>query len=221
MKSMKKISLLHTVRTVYESFAENLREVMPGVELEIMNTVDEFLAADANINGFTQENKNRMLHILQAKDLERADIIVVTCSTLTPVTEEIRPLLKTPLVAIDDEMAELAVRAGERIVLMATAASTLEPGTRKLHTEAAKIGRELKLERVHCPAAYDAIRQMDRETHDKILLEAAKSIKDADAIVLAQASMAHMEKNIEAVSGIKTFSSPRLCFERIKRMLGV
>jgi aspartate/glutamate racemase len=216
---VKKISLLHTVRAVYENFGTNLREAMPGVELEIMNTVDEFLAADAKIHGFTQDNKTRLLHILQAKDLESADIIVVTCSTLTPAVEEIRPLLSTPLVAIDDEMAEHAVRAGERIVLMATAASALEPGARKLHIEAAKIGREIKLERIHCPAAFDAILRMDREAHDRILIEAAQGVKDADVLVLAQASMAHVEKNIEDLSGIKTLSSPRLCFGRIKRML--
>ena len=184
-----------------------------------MNSVDEFLAADANIRGFTLDNKRRMLYILQAKDLENADIIVVTCSTLTPALEEIRPFMRTPVVAIDDEMAEQAVLAGERIVLMASAASTLEPGTIKLHKEAAKAGREIKLERIHCAEAYDAIRRMDRETHDRLLIEAAKSIHGADVVVLAQASMAHLEQKIESQIGIKTLSSPGLCVKRIKRIL--
>ena len=227
----KKVSLVHTVRAVYESFGAGLLEFMSGTEtgpeagsqsgpkIEIMNTVDEFLAADANINGFTHSNKLRLLHILQAKDLERPDIIVVTCSTLTPAVEEIRPLVRAPLVAIDDAMAENAVRSGERIVLMATAASTIGPGTSKLNLEASKIGRKIELETIHCAEAYDAIRRMDRASHDRQLIEVAKGIKDKDVIVLAQASMAPVEKEIEKLTGIKTLSSPNLCYEQIKRML--
>ena len=218
---MKTIGLLHTVPSVLATFEGNLRNSMPLEELTIHNTLDTFLASDANIHGFTKDNQNRLFFLLKALELEHNDIIVVTCSTLTPTVEKIRPFLTTPVVAIDDAMAEKAVRSGERIAVLATAYSTIPPSTSKLNLEAAKIGRTLQLEEIVCDEAYTAIKKMDQQTHDNLLKEVAVGIKGKDAIVLAQASMGHLEQDIQRITGITTFSSPQSCILRIKETLGV
>ncbi|MGI6084872.1 MAG: aspartate/glutamate racemase family protein [Acetivibrionales bacterium] len=216
---MKTIGLLHTVPSVLATFGDRLRSAMPGVELLIHNTMDTFLASDANIHGFTRENLNRLFFLLKALELEHPDVIVVTCSTLTPHVEQIRPFISTPVVAIDDAMASQAVRKGERITVLATAYSTIGPTTTKLRSEASKIGRTLELQEIVCDEAYTAIKKLDQETHDRIVKEAAASIKNRDAIVLAQASMAHLEREIETLAGIPTFSSPDLCVTQVKDLL--
>lgn len=218
---MKTIGLLHTVPTVLATFEGRLRSAMPDQELLIHNTFDTFLASDANLHGFTLANRNRLFYLLRALDLQGADVLVVTCSTLSPSVEQIRPFLSTPVVAIDDAMTAKAVGQGEKITLLATAYSTVEPSTAKLRLEAAKIGRSLEIETIVCDAAYTAIKKLDQETHDRVLKEAAATIKGRDAIVLAQASMGHLEGEIQEIAGIPTFSSPQSCIALVKEILGL
>ena len=47
----------------------------------------------------------------------------------------------------------------------------------------------------------------------------AGELKDRDVIVLAQASMAHMEQPVSAHTGLPVLSSPRRCVEQVRRLL--
>jgi len=214
---MKTIALLHTVPSVLATFPNDLREALAGEELLIHNTMDEFLASDANINGFTQANLNRLLFILKAIELETPDLIVVTCSTLGPGVEKIKPFISTPIIVIDDAMTTKAVSLGQRITIMATARSTVAPTREKLIGRAN--GKALEITELVCDDAYTAIKKMDKTTHDRLLKEAAAAIKGQEVIVLAQASMGHLEEDIAKITGSETLSSPKLCFEQIKKTL--
>ena len=216
---MKRIALLHTVPSVFLSFEKRIRTALPGEELNIHNTLDDFLASDANVRGFTQNNRNRLFHLLKAIELEEPDVIAVTCSTLTPEVARIRPFLSVPLIAIDDVMAKKAVALGSKITVMATAQSTVEPTCQKLLEEAAKIGGKVELSPMVCHDAYEAIKRMDQPAHDAFLRKAAGGIHDQDVVVLAQASMAHMENELAAICGIPVLSSPALCVEQIVHTL--
>ena len=61
----------------------------------------------------------------------------------------------------------------------------------------------------------------DMATHDAMVKEQAASVKGYDAVVLAQASMAHLEADVAAITGIPTFSSPDRCVQRVKSLLGL
>ncbi|MEG1773566.1 MAG: aspartate/glutamate racemase family protein, partial [Oscillospiraceae bacterium] len=91
------------------------------------------LASDANARGvFTPENHNRLLLDLKACELTGAALIAVTCSTLTPWLDGLRPLIGVPVVAIDDAMSRRAVTLGAKLTVMATAQSTVGPTCDKL-----------------------------------------------------------------------------------------
>ena len=53
-----------------------------------------------------------------------------------------------------------------------------------------------------------------------MVLDMARRFTDRDVIVLAQASMAHMEAPVQQATGIATLSSPARCIEQIKTLLG-
>lgn len=216
---MKQIALLHTVPSVLLSFEGRIRAALPNTELHIHNTMDTYLASDANVRGFTQSNRNRLFHLLKAIELEEPDVIVVTCSTLTPEVLQIRPFLSVPIIAVDDAMTAKAVTLGRKITVMATAQSTVEPTCNKLLEDAAKIGQTPELSSVVCHDAYEAIKRLDQTAHDAILRKAAAEIHGQDVIVLAQASMAHMEQELAAICNIPVLSSPSLCVEQIVQML--
>lgn len=216
---MKEIALLHTVQTVANTFGPTLAEYLGG-GVKIYNQWDEFLAVNPNeIGEFSLANKNRLLLDLKAAEMTGADLIVVTCSTLTPHLAQIRKFIGTPIVAIDDAMTRKAVTVGNRILVLATAGSTVQGTTDKLLEDAAAAGKTVTVESMTVTEAFHAMKANNMEEHDRLMELAAQKIKGYDCIVLAQASMAHLEQKIREITGITTVSSPRLCMEQVKEML--
>lgn len=216
---MKKIALIHTVKPVAVSFGDALRRYV-NEDVKIYNLWDDFLASDPNeVGEFTIDNRNRLFFDIKSAELTGADMIVVTCSTLTPAVNMIRPFVKIPLIAIDDAMGRKAVTYGEKILILATAGSTKEPLTSKLLTEAEKIGKKVRIDFRDNAEAYAAMKEVQMDRHDALLLEMAKEISGYDCVVLAQASMAHLDKKIEEICKIPVLSSPTLCLEQVKETL--
>lgn len=216
---MKSIALIHTVRTVAVSFDEQLKAYV-GEEVKVHNLWDDFLANHPNeVGEFTIENRNRLFLDIKAAEMTGADMIVVTCSTLTPVVGMIRPFVKVPLIAIDDAMGREAVACGERILILATAGSTREPLTEKLLAEAEKLGKEVQIDFRDNPEAFKALKEVQMDRHDALLLQMAEEISGYDCVVLAQGSMAHLDKKIEEICKIPVLSSPTLCLEQVKETL--
>ncbi len=216
---MKRIALIHTVKSVYLSFEEQVRTQIR--KIGIYNTLDDFLAMDANARGgeFTQDNLNRLFSLVKAAELTGVDLIVTTCSTLTPSIVKIRPFIRIPVLAIDDAMSEKAVSLGERITVMATAQSTIGPTCEKLRQDARKIGKNPIIKPLVSPQAFSALKEQDMQRHDELVKASAVEVKNQEVVVLAQASMAHLEQDIQGICGCPVLSSPRLCVERIRTIL--
>ena len=216
---MKSIALIHTVKTVANSFEQKLKDYV-GEPVKIHNLWDDFLANNPNeIGEFTIENRCRLYNDIKSAEMTGADMIVVTCSTLTPVVNMIRPFVRVPLIAIDDAMGRKAVTCGERILFLATAGSTEGPMREKLNAEAAKLGKSIQIDFQANAEAFQAMKAVQMERHDAILLDMAKNISGYDCVVLAQASMAHLDQKIEAICKIPVLSSPGLCMEQVKETL--
>ena len=216
---MKSIALIHTVKTVANSFEQKLKDYV-GEPVKIHNLWDDFLANNPNeIGEFTIENRCRLYNDIKSAEMTGADMIVVTCSTLTPVVNMIRPFVRVPLMAIDDAMGRKAVTCGERILVLATAGSTEGPMREKLNAEAAKLGKSIQIDFQANAEAFQAMKAVQMERHDAILLDMAKNISGYDCVVLAQASMAHLDQKIEAICKIPVLSSPGLCMEQVKETL--
>ena len=216
---MKSIALIHTVKSVANTFDEKVRDVL-SEEVKIYNLLDDYLAIHPNeVGEFTKNNKDRLYNDLVNAELTGADLIVVTCSTLTPVVEEIRPFLSVPVIAIDDAMGKKAVTMGSRILVFATAESTVAPTLSKLKKEAVAKGEEISFSALVSGEAFKALKKSDMKHHDALLMKHAQEIKDVDCIVLAQASMAHLEDEISKITGIPVISSPKLCLEEIRAFI--
>ncbi len=217
---MKSIALIHTVESVATTFAAKIKSAV-SEELLIHNIWDDFLSTDANARGeFSIDNKNRLFHDFKSCELTGADLIVTTCSTLTPHVVQIRPLIKTPIIAIDDAMAIKAATYADKMLILATAQSTIEPTKNKIAYEAKVIGKtKFNPDTFVCSDAFVALKQMDMKTHDKLLLEKAKEFQGYDCIVLAQASMAHLTSQIAEICGCTVLNSPELCIEQIKQAM--
>lgn len=216
---MKNIALVHTVESVAISFARELKNII-GQEVKINNIWDDFLANNSNeIGEFTINNRNRLFNDIKSAEMTGANIIIVTCSTLTPIVKMIRPFIKVPIVAIDDAMGEMAVMCGKKILVFATAESTIKPTKEKLIEEALKNNIDITIDNLVCTPAFHALKAMEMDKHDGLIKEMAKSISGYDCIVLAQASMAHLESDISEICKCNVLSSPKLCMEQVKKFI--
>ena len=216
---MKSIALIHTVESVAVSFGKTLKKIL-NEEVKIHNIWDDFLANNPNeIGEFTIDNRNRLFNDIKSAEMTGADVIVVTCSTLTPVVKMIRPFIKVPLIAIDDAMGEKAVLYGEKILVLATAESTIIPTKDKLAEEATKNNIKIKVDELVCAPAFQALKTMEMDQHDNLIKKMVQDVSGYDCIVLAQASMAHLESDISKICGCPVLSSPKLCMEKVKKLL--
>lgn len=132
--------------------------------------------------------------------------VLVTCSTIGAVAESLAPALGVPVLRVDRPMAAQAVRTGPRITVLATVESTLAPTVALVVQEAERAGRPVSV-RTHLVAgAWDRFEAGDTAGYLGLVAEAADAVTDADAIVLAQASMADAAPL--ATTRTPTLSSP-------------
>lgn len=150
-----------------------------------------------------------------------ADVVLVTCSSIGPGVTLASQLFDIPVLRIDDAMAESVVRQAERIGVLATLRTTLDPTMELLRQKAAEAGREVELTECLCEDAFPAVLAGDTEKHDSILRKALlEDLKEVDAIVLAQASMARVVATLEpGTLRVPVFSSPELAVLHARRML--
>ncbi|WP_344282320.1 aspartate/glutamate racemase family protein, partial [Streptomyces hebeiensis] len=117
---------------------------------------------------------------------EGATAVLCTCSTLGAVAEAAGPALGVPVLRVDRPMARAA--AAGRVVVIAALESTLEPTAALVREEAA--GRPVALRTVLVAGAWERFEAGDRDGFLDAVATAVDAVTGADAIVLAQASMA-------------------------------
>ncbi|MBN2858967.1 MAG: aspartate/glutamate racemase family protein [Sphaerochaetaceae bacterium] len=216
---MRRIAIIYTVRPVLDTFSQQLAALLP-FDVKFHHLYDDFLASDPQEKGrFTHENLNRLYNDVRNCELTGAEIIITTCSTLTPAVQSLRPFFSTPIVAIDDAMCMEAVKKGARITVLATARSTIEPTVSHIMQMAQEEGVPVTITSSDDEIAYEAMKRGDLETHDQRVLERVRNVENADVIVLAQASMAHLASRGEALSGVPVLASIPLCLASVAAML--
>jgi hypothetical protein len=111
---------------------------------------------------------------------------------------------------IDRPMAERAVALGRRILIAAALESTFEP-TRGLVEDAARAaGRKIRTSDLLCNGAWAHFARGDSEGYHRAIAQAlCQKARDADVVILAQASMAPAAALCMGL-GVPVLSSPRL-----------
>ena len=121
-----------------------------------------------------------------------------------------------PVVRVDEGMAERAIALGQRIGVVATLKTTLEPTSALIRRKAEAAGKTPILVDRICEGAFEALAAGNRERHDALV---AKGISDVaaqvDVVVLAQASMARVVGDLPPGDRrVPVLSSPELAIAR-------
>ena len=212
---MKRIVLIHTVRPMYLTFEDRIRKALTS-EVRIDNILDTCFANNLDKNN----NRNRLLITVKCAEMAKPDLIAVICSTLSPYLMEIAPFISVPLIGIDDRLGDEAFKHGDRIMVLASATSPVEPVTELLKNAAIRLGRSNAVVDSTCDErGFYAMAKGDMDTHDKIMIEAGKTINGYDAIVLAQGSAEGIADPLMAATGLPVVTAPKLCIQNIREIV--
>jgi Asp/Glu/hydantoin racemase len=219
-----RLALVHTVRSLVPVFDRLTRELAPDVATT--DVVDEALLEEAIAGGEVPPATAARLegHVRHALH-EGADLVLVTCSSMGDVVDDLRARHGWPLLRVDEAMVDAALAAGSRIGVVATLGSTLRPTTDLVRRRARESGRDQASVEVVprlVDGAFAALKAGDIEAHDEAVGTALRDmLPRVDVVILAQASMARVADTLEPGERATTpiFSSPRLGVERAVELL--
>jgi Asp/Glu/hydantoin racemase len=220
----KKVALIHTVGSLAPVFRELTQELVPGATTT--DTVDEALLQEAIAAGevptATAERLER--HVEAALD-DGADLVLVTCSSMGGVVDDLRERHGWPVIRVDEAMVDAALAAGSRIGVVATVGSTLRPTAALVERRARQLDRgdgDVTVVTKLVDGAFAKLKAGDTAGHDEAVRTALRELlPEVDAVVLAQASMARVAGQLDPAetAGTPIFSSPRLGIERVRDLL--
>ncbi|WP_327640076.1 aspartate/glutamate racemase family protein [Kribbella sp. NBC_00482] len=208
---MTRIAFLHTGAVVIPTFAALAAEHLPGVEVQ--NLLDDKIVADLGRGAAVEQ---RLADLGDAAVAAGAEALMFTCSSISQYAGPLADRLGVPVYRVDEAMADEAVRAGDRVSVIATLPTTVQPTAALLRERAELQGRDVQIDEVVVPGAFEAAVAGDRVRHNELVAEAIKAAS-GDVIVLAQASMASAAEGLDLA--VPVLTSPERGIRRLAEQL--
>jgi glutamate racemase len=215
----KKLAIIHTTPVTIDALKELAAEMMP--DCKIINFVDDSILPQLAANdGRLEDVKERLCAYAVFAEKQGVDCILNACSSVGGVVSEMLKKVTVPVIRIDEAMAEKAVQSGEKIGVVATLNTTLQPTLQLLKQAAEKTGASPDFTPILCEEAYRKLIAGDKEGHDVELAKVLSDlVKSTDVVVLAQASMARVVATLPQQIRGHFLSSPRLGMEQVTQVL--
>ena len=188
-----RVGVVHTFLYSVEDLKAQFREQLP--EAEMINIIDDSLLEEALANGaVTPAIISRMCDYYQNLQELGCVCALNQCSSVGEASDIAGKTVSMPIFKIDRPMARKAAVLGEKIAVIATACSTVEPSSRLVESEAARLGRRVQVDRCFVEGAYECLLKTgDKQKHNEMVVaKVEEAAKDHDVIVLAQGSMYHL-----------------------------
>ncbi|WP_029593171.1 hypothetical protein [Franconibacter pulveris] len=180
-----KIACLHTAQSNVEVFEQAARDLhIPEGTLK-HQVMAHLLAQAEAAGGMTPEIEKETIAAL-AELRTDADVVLLTCSTLGSAANY---LAQDPgIVRVDLALAQEAAKAGEPIVVLCAASTTIKPTAALFRAVAPKAPLAVEL----IPHAWDTFKAGQMTEYFALIAERAQQALDegAGCVALAQASMA-------------------------------
>lgn len=174
-------------------------------DLELRHFVDEELLSRARREG-TEAVAGDVRKALHQAVADGARAVLCTCSTIGGVAEEAAAEAGVPVLRVDRPMAAAAVAEGARVVVLATVESTLGPTSSLIEDEARRAGRPVEVRTRLVEGAWELFDAGDVDGCARLVAAVADEVTDADAIVLAQVSIAGAQRSV--TTSVPVLSSP-------------
>src|SRR5215831_3132862 len=207
-----RIALIHALKHSLVPIEEAFARLWP--EATRMNLLDDSLSADLARDGRLKDAMTeRFLALGRYAAATGADAILFTCSAFGPCIEAVaRAHAPMPVLKPNEAMIEQAVTMGKRIGLLSTFPPTLVSMPPEF-PDSVKVVPKL------AEGALAALDRGDRATHDRLITEASKDLRDCDVIALAQFSIAATAPLVAEATGKPVVTTPDSAVLKLKKLL--
>ncbi len=209
-----RITLVHALKHSIVPIEASFAKLWP--EARLMNLMDDSLSADlARDGGLSQAMTERFLGLGRYATSTGSDAILFTCSAFGPCIEAVaRAHAPMPVLKPNEAMIELAAAKGKKIGLLSSFPPTLASMPREFPSSIQIVPKLAE-------GAMAALDRGDRTTHDRLVVEASRDLRDCDLIALAQYSMAPTAEQVAAATGRPVLTTPDSAVLKLKELLGV
>ena len=207
-----RITLIHALRHSIAPIEAAFADAWP--EARLMNLLDDSLSADLARDGKLSEVMiDRFLALGNYAATTGTDAILFTCSAFGPCIEAVaRTHAPMPVLKPNEAMIERAVTMGRRIGLLSTFPPTLQSMPPEFPASVQVVPKLAE-------GALAALDRGDRATHDRLVAEASRDLRDCDVIALAQFSIAATAQMIADAAGKPVVTTPDSAVAKLKRLL--
>jgi len=212
-------ALAESVAPIHQAFASDWPEA------RYFDLLDSSLAPDLSLDGsVTVIMRERFLLLARyAANLSgeggKTAGILFTCSAFQPAIDAVKSDLSIPVLRPNEAAFEEALASCDRIGLLVTFAPSLPALTAELRGMAAERGVPLKLDARFVDGALAALKAGDGARHDALVAAAAKEMRDLDALVLGQFSLARAATEIAQVTGRKVLTTPVSAVRKLRKLV--
>lgn len=204
---MPRIALIHATPAAVGPIVDEFAAAWPAAGL--VNILDDSLSKDRARDGRLTAAMERRFDVLADYALSLgAEAILFTCSAFGPAIESVARTLPIPVLKPNEAMFDEAFAAGVRLGLLASFEPSIAPMREEFAAMAAARGSAATLVTACAPAAMPALNAGDGATHDTLLADAAVTLTDCDAIMLAQFSTARARDAVATATGKPVLTSP-------------
>ncbi|PWS37008.1 arylsulfatase [Falsiroseomonas bella] len=207
-----RIALIHALRHSPPPIEAAFAEIWP--EARLMNLLDDSLAADLAREGrLTEAMTQRFLTLARYAAGTGARGILFSCSAFGPCIEACaRDLAPMPVLKPNEAAIEEVAGLGRRIGLLATF-----PGT--LTSMPPEFPPGVTVVPCLAEGAMAALDAGDPERHDRLVEQAAPALRECDAILLGQFSLARAAPMVARATGRPVVTTPGSAVRKLRRLL--
>ena len=207
-----RIALIHALKHSIAPIEAAFELAWP--EARLMNLLDDSLSADLARDGhLTDAMTGRFLALGDYAAATGADAILFTCSAFGPCIEAVaRAHAPMPVLKPNEAMIEQAVTMGTRIGLLSTFPPTLVSMPPEFPAAVQVVPKLAE-------GALAALDRGDRATHDRLIADASRDLRDCDVIALAQFSIAATAPLVVEATGKPVVTTPDSAVLKLKKKL--
>ena len=207
-----RIALIHALKHSIAPIETAFARLWPDAKL--MNLLDDSLSADlAHDGALTDAMTDRFLGLGDYAAATGADAILFTCSAFGPCIEAVAAAhAPMPVLKPNEAMIEQAVTMGKRIGLLSTFPPTLVSMPPEFPASVQVVPNLAE-------GALAALDRGDRATHDRLITEASKDLRDCDVIALAQFSIAATAPLVAEATGRPVVTTPDSAVQKLMKLL--
>ena len=212
MTTRPRITLIHALKHSIPPIEAAFATAWP--EARLMNLLDDSLSADLARDGALNDAMTeRFLALGDYAAATGAIGILFTCSAFGSCIEAVaRAHAQMPVLKPNEAMIERAVTMGRRIGLLSTFPPTLASMPPEFPADVQVVPKLAE-------GALAALDRGDRATHDRLIVEASRDLRDCDVIALAQFSIAATAPLVAEATGRPVVTTPDSAVDKLMTLL--